>query len=131
MDTAGGHSSHSAGVPAGTLQAVLSDALAWWEPRRLIYNLALAVLVVVYFIATWPHFRAASNLDSLPGFFVLAVLANICYCAAYAVDVPVQLSSHQALWRRWRWCLWLTGTLFACTLAWHWLGDEIYPAYAG
>ena len=35
-----------------------------------------------------------------------------------------------ALWRRWRWLLWLAGVMLAAALAYYWIADEIYP-YVG
>lgn len=58
---------------------------------------------------------------------VLALLANVCYCAAYLVDIPTQYSSVGAIWRRRRWGLWLMGMLFAIVLENYWIADEIYP----
>jgi hypothetical protein len=55
------------------------------------------------------------------------VLANVCYCAAYLVDLPLQYSSFRAAWRRRRFALWLAGMLFAALLASYWIADEIYP----
>lgn len=40
----------------------------------------------------------------------------------------MQLSSHVATWKRWRWLLWIFGVLFGVALAWYWAGDEILPA---
>jgi len=69
----------SGSQPAGdgaALRALLDDALRYREPRRL----------------TWPHFRPALTRPALPLLFALAVLANVCYCAAYLVDLPLQVS---------------------------------------
>ncbi|MHB8754382.1 MAG: hypothetical protein ACYC92_05420 [Candidatus Acidiferrales bacterium] len=91
-----------AGEPqSGHLREILTDAIGGWERRRI----------------AWP---------SLVALLVLAMLANLCYCAAYVADLPVQHSSFRDLWRRWRWSLWLTGTLFAILLANYWIADEIY-----
>ena len=109
------------------VRALLDDALRYWEPRRIVYNLVLAAVVFAWLILTWPHFRPALTLQALLLMFVLAVLANVCYCGAYAVDIPLQCSSFRGLWLRWRWGLWLTGVLFAAILATYWIADEIYP----
>ena len=109
------------------LRVRLDDALRYWEPRRIAYNLLLTAVVLGWLIVTWPHFRAAFTLQALLLLIVLAVLANVCYCAAYLVDIPLQYSSFRTLWRRWRWALWVTGTLFAAILANYWIADEIYP----
>lgn len=111
----------------GALRDVLSDAIRYWEPRRVIYNLVLVMVVMAWLLFTWPHFRSAVALGSLLFLCVFAILANVCYCAAYVVDIPMQYSLFQGLWRRRRWGLWLTGTLFAILLANYWIADEIYP----
>jgi hypothetical protein len=59
--------------------------------------------------------------------FVLAVLANVCYCAAYAADIPMQYSAFRGVWRRRRWALWCVGALFAGVITFYWIADEIYP----
>ena len=113
--------------PTGWFRESLTDAIRFWEPRRLAYNLVLTMAVVVWFAATWPHFRVAMTLSSFLLFSVLALIANACYCAAYFVDIPLQRSSLRLVWRRRRWGLWLAGTLFALVLANYWIADEIYP----
>jgi hypothetical protein len=60
--------------------------------------------------------------------FVLAVLANVGYCAAYLIDIPLQYSCFAERWRRWRWALWLAGMVFAAILACYFIANEIYPA---
>ena len=109
------------------LRVLLDDALRYWEPRRIGYNLLLAAVVLAWLSLTWPHFRGAITLQLLLVLTVLAVLANVCYCAAYLVDIPLQYSSFRSRWRRWRWALWLGGALFAVLLANYWIADEIYP----
>jgi hypothetical protein len=106
---------------------VLTDAIRYWEPRRIGYNAFLAAIVPGWVVFTWPHFRDAFTWSSLLALFVLAVLANVCYSAAYLVDVPVQYSAFRDSWRRWRWALWLVGVLFAGAIAFYWVADEIYP----
>jgi len=113
-----------------SLRDILSDAIRYWESRRIAYNAVLGAVVVGWVAVTWPHFRPAFTLPSLLPLFVLAVLANVCYCAAYLADIPVQYSAFGALWRRWRWVLWLGGVMFAAALADYWIADEIYP-YVG
>jgi hypothetical protein len=89
------------------------------------------VAVVAFFVARiGPHVRALFRWGDIAALFVLAVMANVCYSAAYIADIPVQYSSFRAAWQRWRWALWLIGTLFAATLAFYWLGDEVFPDLA-
>lgn len=107
-------------------RTILADALEYWERRRIIYNLLLAAVVVTWIAATWPHFRPAFTWSSLLALIVLALIANLCYCAAYIADLPLQYSTFRAFWHRWRWSLFLLGTLFAIVLTNYWIADEIY-----
>lgn len=106
----------------------LRDAIRFWEPRRVWYNLALTGLALIWVIRTWPHFRPAVVAPHLPELLVLAGLANLCYCAAYLAELAFQDSFTRDAWRRWRWALWLAGTLLALLIAQYWIGDEIYPS---
>ncbi len=111
-----------------SLQDLLGDAIRYWEVRRIAYNMALVLVVAGWIVMGWPGVLAALRLQSVPALFLLAVLANVCYCAAYLVDIPAQCSPFRAAWRHGRGALWLIGTLFAMTLAYYWLADEIAPA---
>jgi hypothetical protein len=115
--------------PSGAFGACFVNALRFWETRRIPYNIVLLAVTACWFLASWPHFRPALTFQSLPPFLILAFLANVCYCAAYLVDIPFQLSAVGSAWRRRRWALWLVGTLFAILLASYWINDEIYPDF--
>lgn len=114
--------------PGDDVRAVLDDALRFWEWRRIPYNAVLTAIVLAWIVLTWPHFAPAMTLGALAQLFVLAVIANMLYCAAYLVDLPAQYSSFGAPWRRHRWILWLLGTLLAFVIANYWIADEIYPS---
>ena len=103
----------------------LGETFRFWECRRAVYNVLLTAVTIGWLIATWPHFRMALNPSSLLRFAGLTVLANVCYCAAYLVDIPMEHSSLSVGWRRGRRALWLLGTLFAIVLANYWIADEI------
>jgi hypothetical protein len=106
---------------------MLGDAARFWEPRRIAYNSILVGVVAAWVAATWPHFRPALTLEALGIMTVLALLANLCYCAAYFVDIPMQLSAVGADWRRSRWILWIAGMILAFVFTNYWIADEIYP----
>lgn len=108
-----------------TVREVLTDALRYWEPLRIAYNAVLVLVVLGSVIQAWSRSRPVVSLQGLLFLFVLAVLANVCYTAAYVVDVPVQLSGFRDSWKKWRWLLWIVGTLFAVVLAFYWMGDEV------
>jgi hypothetical protein len=114
-------------APASTVRRSFAEAFRFWEPRRLLYNLALAIVVLVWVLATWPHFRPMMTLQALLLLVVLGFIANVCYCAAYLVDIPLLSSPFGGGWKRRRWLLWLLGTALAIVLANYWIVDEIYP----
>ncbi len=102
------------------IRELASDAIAYWERRRIAYNVVLAVVFGACVIGTWPKFAPIFVSDEMLLIYVLAVLANACYCAAYPVDLFVQTSLFRGTWRGKRWMLWLLGTLFAATLTYFW-----------
>ena len=109
------------------MTSIVHDAIRYWETRRPWYNLALTGLAAAWVFLTWPHFQHALTLQHALQLLVLAALANLCYSAAYLVDIPMLQSSFGSRWRRLRWGLWLVGTLLALVIAQYWIGDEIYP----
>lgn len=100
-----------------SIREILTDAIRFWEWRRLFYNLVLAAVVLLDFSRLFPASKRALELHALLTFFLLAVLANAAYCAAYLVELLVQFSDFRGPWRRWRLALWLLGTAFAAVLA--------------
>ena len=56
----------------------------------------LALVVLWYFFANWPVSQATFTFDSILGLFILAVLSNLCYCAAYVPDLFTQFSGLRA-----------------------------------
>jgi hypothetical protein len=96
-----------------TLRESLTDAIRYWEPRRLVYNFALAVVVFACFWFAYPKSKSDLSLDVALVVFLMAVLANVAYCAAYVVDVFAQASGYRELWRKYRWTIFAIGTVFA------------------
>jgi len=102
------------GTLMGTpLREKLSDAIRFWEIRRIFYNLWLAAIVIAYFLANFPGSRSFIQIDNLLFLFLLAVLANVAYCAAYPVDIFVQMSGMRETWRTIRWVLFTIGMIVA------------------
>ena len=96
-----------------SLREFATDAMRYWEPRRILYNLVLLLIVAIYFVVLWPGSRAALNLDTALVVFLLAVLANVAYCAAYVPDIFAQSPGFRDVWQRYRWILFLIGLAFA------------------
>jgi hypothetical protein len=99
-----------------TMNDVITDAIRYWEPRRIAYNAILVLVVVAVFMLQWPRSWSAVSADLVQMLFVLAVLANVAYCAAYLVDVAAQSSEFRAIWKRNRWVLFAIGVVFASIL---------------
>ena len=104
-------------MAAQTFRESLTDAIRYWEPRRILYNLVLAATVLTYFGLNYPASKEA--LLSVNGallIFILVVLANVAYCAAYVVDIFAQLSEFRLVWLKYRWVLLIIGIVFAGTI---------------
>lgn len=105
----------------------LVRAAQFWEPRRLWYNGILTLIVLLWLVLTWPHFRPALTLVALGKMMVLALLANVCYSFAYAAEFFLEGALPRALWGRFRLGVLVLGMLAAIVLANYWIADEIYP----
>lgn len=104
-------------MPQVTARDALSEAVRYWEPRRILYNCVLLFVVAAVYYANLPKARLNLTFDTLQGLFVLAVLANVAYCAAYVADVAAQLTTFRPIWLRFRWALLLVGLAFSSVLA--------------
>jgi hypothetical protein len=102
----------------------IRSALRYWEPRRALYNGALAAVVVLHALDA-----KYVDLDLLahgaPRLFFLAVVANVLYCAAYVVDLFVQAGGLAGDWPWFRPVLLTIGTAFAATIA-HWMAPGLF-----
>jgi hypothetical protein len=105
----------------------IRNAARFWEPRRLIYNAALTATALFWLFKDWTHFRPALSWHFLGVIAVLALLANLCHCAAYLADVVIQNVLLNSRWNRARWAIFTLGTLFAMLFESYWINDEIYP----
>ena len=100
---------------------IATDALRYWERRRLIYNGVLALIVLGTFLVFLPESLNSVKALSVRDFsdmFFLAVVANLLYCTAYIPDVFVQFSNFREGWRKRRWILFVLGTALASWLTW-------------
>lgn len=98
----------------------LGNAIRYWEPQRILYNLLLAAIVVIHFVKELPFSKTVVQFNSLLLLFVLAVLANVAYCAAYVPDVFAQMSSLRNSWLGYRWVVFAVGLVFAAALTHFW-----------
>lgn len=96
-----------------SLRDHITEAIRYWEPRRLLYNGVLLLIVLVYFALGYPASKQYLKLDEMLLIFLLAVLANVAYCSVYIADVFAQWSGFRERWRRYRWVLFSIGLIFA------------------
>jgi hypothetical protein len=106
----------------------IREAPRFWERARVLYNAILTLVVLLWIVLTWPHFRPSLTLGAFEAMAVLALLANLCYSAAYVAEFFMQALLPIVHWRRFRKILWILGMLFALVLENYWIADEIYPA---
>src|SRR5438128_8530647 len=93
-----------------TFRDAVTNAIRYWEPRRIVYNVLLALIVISYFVyfrKSSPSTKTKISFDGVLGLFLLAVLANAAYCAACPVDIFAQWSSCRESYLRFRWLLFL------------------------
>jgi hypothetical protein len=105
----------------------IRSAASFWEPRRLVYNAALTATALFWLVKDWTHFLPAMKWSTLGAVTVLALLANLCYCAAYLADLAIQQLLPNSARNRSRWTIWSLGTFFAMFFESYWINDEIYP----
>lgn len=112
------------------LQSPLTSAIAYWEPRRLPYNAWLLAVVVATWFLDSSRSPQGTMFELAQQMFLLAVLANVAYCAAYVVDVVALLSGVRATWLRRRWMLLAVGMLFAAVPA-HFISRGLFTPGIG
>ena len=76
----------------------------------------MAAIVIAYFAIGYPLSKSVISVDFCLSLFLLAVIANVAYCAAYIVDIFAQASGFREVWRRYRKLLFVIGTLFAAII---------------
>ena len=108
------------GTDEARLKDILTDAIRYWERGRIVYNLVLTSLVAAICLKDLPAALGHVSFEAAQRLFILVVIANVLYCAAYIVDVAVQFSELRQTWCRWRWVLFVIGTIFASIHA-HWI----------
>jgi hypothetical protein len=117
---------YSALMNRDDLRAYATDAIKFWEPWRVVYNLTLAAIVILYFALGYPLSKYVLTIDFCLGLFLLAVIANVAYCAAYIVDIFAQASGFREIWVRYRRLLFIIGTLFAAIIT-RFIARSMFP----
>jgi len=110
----------------GQLRELVTDALRYWELRRLFYKALLACIVLAHFVASWPVSQGTLTSDSALDLFLLAVVANVAYSVVYVPDVFIQFSGFRNSRTRWRLVFLVVGFAFAAVLT-HFISGMALP----
>jgi hypothetical protein len=95
----------------------LTNSIRYWEKMRIAYNAVLVLVVAGCFAVSYSTAAAKFDVNMFLVTVLLGILANVAYCAAYIVDVAVQMSGFRENWARYRWVLFSIGMIFASILA--------------
>ena len=93
-----------------------TEAVRYWEPRRVLYNLILAAIAAIYIFDDRSRATGFLNFDQVLMLVFFAVAANVLYCTAYVVDAFLQHTEFSSTWRRFRGILFVLGTVVAMIL---------------
>jgi hypothetical protein len=104
-------------MPRLEIRQIATEAIAYWEKRRVVYNLVLAAVTIVGHFTSTASWKPTIGTDLFLGLFFLAVIANVLYCAAYVPDAVVQVSDFRDHRGKVRTVIFTIGTLFACVIA--------------
>ena len=100
------------------LNEIITEAIRYWEQKRIIYNVGLFIITAISFATALPESLDNIRIMLVFQIFILAVLANVAYSAAYIVDVFVLHSDFASIWRKYRWILFAIGFAFAAINTW-------------
>ena len=98
------------------LKSILGAAIRYWEPRRLIYNLAMIIVLLIPFGLNGKFHQLIDSV-TLTTLFILGFIANILYFCAYIPDLALRYSDLSESWQsRGRSIIFVAGLIFALVL---------------
>jgi hypothetical protein len=98
------------------MKEIITDSIRYWEPRRIVFNAALAMVVAGSFVCHLQTGGGGLTWQPILGLLLAAVIVNLLYCVAYMADIFFQMSENRQVWRRCRWALLAVGTALAAAL---------------
>ena len=84
------------------LRKVMSDALGFWEPRRIAYNMLLLIIAIAFLSSDWRHGEVDADFQLFALLAAYLVLANLLFCAAYLSELLAARLDCRLQWQRWR-----------------------------
>ena len=100
----------------------ITNAILYWEKLRIVYNILLAGIVVFNISTGAMGLPVTSFLVSV--LFLLAVAANVLYCAAYIPEIIIQYSDFYIQWKKCRLVLFIIGLITAGILTYIFTGGR-------
>lgn len=111
------------------LRTLVTDAIRFWEPLRLVYNVFL-LLILLYFVVAKNAWAVFGSSEFLANCVVLAVMANIAYSFAYIPDLLLRFSLLSGGAKRFgRWLIFAIGMVISYIFC-SYIADELVRAYA-
>lgn len=98
-------------VKPPSFSVIATDAVAFWERGRIVFNLLLALAVLALL---GPPLRLDYPWLEL---VLLGLGANLLYCAGYLPDFVLQHTPWRAAWRHGRWAVFAAGCLISVWIA--------------
>jgi len=99
------------------IHELVTAAIRYWEPRRIVYNVVVVAVVVIYYAMAPPGPQHVVTANSILLIFSWFVLANVAYCAAHVAEIYAQASNFGARWMSVRWIVFVVGTALAAVLS--------------
>ncbi len=130
MEMANGPGASTAGSPDVSPAQSFREAIRYWEPRRLVYNLLLSAVAVGWLVFTWPRLRPAFSLIPALQMAALALIANLLYSLAYLAELALSGAAARAALPYLRGAIWVLGTVLAIILENYWIADEILADFS-
>lgn len=87
----------------------LQQAFAWWEKKRLLYNVIVGLTGVLVLLSIPVH-----TFHDIPGVILFGILANLCYSAGFLLEAAVvHYLKKGMIFAKWRVILFWSGLIFS------------------
>jgi uncharacterized membrane protein len=107
-------------MDASLFRESITNAIRYWEKMRVVYNAVLLFVVAGCFAWNYSAVGSKLSVNLCLSMILCGILLNVGYCAAYIVDVLVQMSEFRESWAKSRWVLFSIGAMFAAILTRFW-----------
>jgi len=109
-------------------RTLVTEAIRFWEPLRLAYNLML-LAILLFFINQQGAWALLGAGDFLSNTVILAVMANIAFCLAYLPDLVLRFSLlSDGSKRLGRWIIFAIGMLIGFIFC-RFIAEELVRSY--